>query len=365
MKRTINEGMEPMCAAPSCRRTAINGIVSCGVFLAAALAFGLCGCAKKADKAESIADIQKREGVPVRVLTLGKGSLVRLERCGGTVEGVSQAELSAGMPGTLTSVVVKVGSRVAEGAVLATIDPDMASPYTMAKAQYDQVAKSRERVQALAKEGGVAQEVVDQVEAGYTVASAQLDAARKIVNIVAPFAGTVIEIMAQTNSKLGPGTAVVKLADLRKARVTLDVNEALINNFAVGQKAFVVVGSDTARGSVEKVALGAKEKGHTFPVDVVFPSAKAALRPGMYVTVNVAVVELAEVLSLPDEVVSYDDQGAYVYVVDNGAARKVRLAIGVRGEGRAAIDSGLAEGQTVVTEGVSLLADGAKVKVVM
>jgi RND family efflux transporter MFP subunit len=332
-------------------------LLCCAAVLAA-------GCGRKNGKAESIADIQKREGIPVRVLTLGPSRLVKLERVGGTVEGVSQAELSSGVPGSLASVKVKVGSRVAQGAVLASIDPDMASPYTMAKAQYDQVSKSRERLQALAKEGGVSQEVVDQVETGYTVASAQLDAARRSVNIVAPFAGTVIEIMQPVNSKLGPGTAVIKLADLRKARVSLDVNEALINNFAVGQKAFVVVGSDTAWGAVQRVALGAKEKGHSFPIDVVFPAAKAALRPGMFVTVNVIVVDLPEALALADEVVLYDDQGAYVFVVEGDTVRKARMAIGVRGEGLAAVDSGLSEGQVVVTEGASLLADGAKVKVV-
>lgn len=341
-----------------------RGLVAAGIAGALALAIVGSGCGKKETKAESVADIQKREGVPVRVIDMQAGRVLRVERAGGTVEGVSQAELSAGVPGTLVSVSAKVGTRVGEGAVLATIDPDMASPYTMAKANYDQIAKSRERVQALAKEGGVAQEVVDQVEAGYTVASAQLDAARKSVSVVAPFAGTVIEIMAEVNSKLGPGTEVIKLADLRKARVRLKINESLINDFASGQKAFIVMNADTAWGTVEKVALGASDEGHTFPVDVVFPGAKVPLRPGMFVTVSVVTVDLPEVLWLPEEVVLRDNEGAFTFVVDGSSARKVRLGLGIRGEGRVVVDSGLSAGERVVAEGASLISDGATVKVV-
>lgn len=331
---------------------------------AAALMWMLAGCGGDEGSTESIAEIQKREGIPVRTIAVTRGTLRVTERLGGTVEGYAQTTLGAGVPGTLTRYGAAVGRRVGKGTVVARIDPDVASPYAMAKAQYDQVAKSRERVTALAEEGGVPQEAVDQIEAAYTAAKEQLDAATKSVNILAPFAGTIIEQKIPLGSKVGPGQSLVTIADLRRTRVTLDVNETMIGEFAVGQRAYILLGNDSLFGEVAKIPIGAREQGHMFPVDVVFDNPDTRLKPGMFVTVHVITTELPDALALPAELVMRDDTGAYVYSVDGDKARRTRLDLGVRGGGRMSVNHGLAEGDVVVAEGAGKVSDGVKVRVV-
>ena len=71
-------------------------IKKCMAFVFAACLCGfvvVCGtgCAKhKKQASESIADIQKREGIPVRTMTITPGTIEAAENVGGTAEGFFQ-----------------------------------------------------------------------------------------------------------------------------------------------------------------------------------------------------------------------------------------------------------------------------------
>jgi membrane fusion protein (multidrug efflux system) len=338
--------------------------IGAGVIIVLALTLASCG-KKEQGKNESIADIQKREGVPVTIVKAEKGALAAFDRMGGTVEGYDQAVLSAGLPATVLSVDAAVGQRVEKDAVLARLTPTMASPYAMAKANYETVEKSVNRVKSLAQEGGVAQDVVDQVETGYTVAKENLEGARKAENVIAPFAGTVVEIYETANSVVGPGAKIVKIASLDRVRVKLAVTEAVITNFRAGQKAYLITSADTIAGVVERVPLAADEGNHTFAVEAVFANRGNALRPGMYVTVDVVTREKKNVCVLPMEAVQSDADQKYVYVVGaDQLVHKTPVVVGIRGGSNYEIISGVSAGDQVVQQGASNVNDGTKVKVV-
>jgi RND family efflux transporter MFP subunit len=147
-------------------------------------------------------------------------------------------------------------------------------------------------------------------------------------------------------------------------RIELDINETLIGKFTTGKRAYVVVGTDTAWGSVSKVALGASDISHSFPVTVVFADTKNILKPGMYVTVNVIVEEHENVLNVPIETVQFDETEASVYVVKDTKAVKTAVRTGIRNGTVFEILEGLSAGDNVVSRGISLVTDGATVKVV-
>jgi RND family efflux transporter MFP subunit len=344
----------------------MNRKMATGVGFIVALSLILASCGKKEqDKNESIADIQKREGVPVTVVKVEKGTLAAFDRMGGTVEGYDQAVLSAGLPATILSLDAVVGQRVEKDAVLAKLTPTMASPYNMAKANYETVEKSVNRVKSLAQEGGVAQDVVDQVETGYTMAKENLEGARKAENVIAPFAGTVVEVYETANSVVGPGAKIVKIASLDRVRVKLAVTEAVIANFRAGQKAYLITTADTMTGVVERVPLAADEANHTFAVEAVFANRGGALRPGMYVTVDVVTREKKNVCVLPMEAVQSEGDRKYVYVVGTDqTARKTAVVVGLRGGSNYELISGVNAGDQVVWQGASNVNDGTKVKVV-
>lgn len=322
------------------------------------------GCGRKEQAAESITDIQKREGIPVRVRKMAPCTLRRIEALGGTAEGIAQATVESGVPGRIVSVKVVPGSRVKQGAVLVIMDPDIASPLEMARAQHGQTERSLNRIKALADEGGVSREVVEQVETAYAVAKEQLSAAREAVQLVAPFAGTVLEVMQPVNRKIGSGAPVVKMARMDKMRVELSANESVAGSLAKGQRAFVVADGDTVWGRLEEVSLGADEASHAFAVTAVFGNPGMKIKPGTYVTVSVITQELKDVLSLSLETVDTEDGRHRVYVVRDKSANLVDVELGIRGNRACEVRSGLHEGDMVVVGGASLLRDGSSVLIV-
>ncbi|TVP74922.1 MAG: hypothetical protein EA352_09570, partial [Gemmatimonadales bacterium] len=75
--------------------------------------------------------------------------------------------------------------------------------------------------------------------------------------------------------------------------------------------------------------------------------------------VLVAVVE--EVIRVPSQAVR--DGGVWV-VLDDDTVEFREVEVGLRNDEMVEITGGLEEGETVVTEGASLLSDGARVQVV-
>ena len=64
------------------------------------------------------------------------------------------------------------------------------------------------------------------------------------------------------------------------------------------------------------------------------------------------------------EMIDYKEDETYVYVVENGAAKKVAVELGIEAEDTIEITSGLSDGDAVVTKGQTYISDGEEVNVV-
>ncbi len=322
------------------------------------------GCKQnELEQTKSITELQEENGYPVRIQRAAVDELFRMDRQGGVVKGVYQTTVSVGVSGTISSLKVETGSSVRAGGTLATVDPDGASPYLLAKTEFENAKKSYERIQALEKAGGVSQDVLDQIEARYDVAAENLSAARKTVNITAPFSGVVLDVMERLNSKVGPGTMIAKIAKVDEVAVELSVNEAVINEYSEGQNAFVILDDDTLWGEVSKIGAGANEHTHAFPVTVSFNNHKRLLKPGTFVTVGVITAQ-KQAMILPMDIIQMDDNGAFVFRVSDGKAHYVPIKLGIRGDNGYEITSGIKEGDLIVLQGAGLLNDGVKIRIV-
>jgi membrane fusion protein (multidrug efflux system) len=329
-----------------------------GIILAA---FIISGCKQKKDeKVETVADIQKREGIPVRVVKAETSVITAYEALGGTAEGYYQTTITSSIAGKIISVNVSVGDKVEQNSSLMTIEPDMAENYNLAKTQYETSRKSRERLLALAEQGGVAQEMIDQIEAVYLAAKEDMEAMRKNQFVPAPFAGTVVNLFQTDNRRVNAGDKLVTIARIDSIRVPIVVSDVLINKFKTGQKA---IAFDSIQGLIGKVALSGQQSNHTFIVEAVFSNPGKVLKPGMYVPVKVVVARKENVM-LPMEAVVSEGRGKFVYVVKDLQAKKVPVSVGIRSEEMLEIVSGVSKGDLVVFSGNLMLTDGTRVKIV-
>jgi HlyD family secretion protein len=183
--------------------------------------------------------------------------------------------------------------------------------------------------------------------------------------VVAPFAGTVTEIVSEAGTPVGPGGAVVRLVETGVPEIVSDVDEGNLDRLRVGQRAVITTSTfpDTRlEGRVTR--LGARVDPERGTVEVrVTPGRDATwLRPGLTVNVNVVTAEGATRLTVPGSSLKRVGDRRSVFTVSDGraAAREVRVGP-VEGE-TVPVLSGLAAGDKIIRDAAPIEA-GQRVSV--
>ena len=115
-------------------------------------------------------------------------------------------------------------------------------------------------------------------------------------------------------------------------------------------------------GEVIMIAPTVNEESGTVAVKVRVEPA-AGFKPGLFVTLRIVAEKRENALVVPKRaVLHHDEDGAYLFVIQDDLAERRLVTTGFKREGVIEITEGLAEGEEVVVEGQDTLADGAKVK---
>ena len=93
-----------------------------------------------------------------------------------------------------------------------------------------------------------------------------------------------------------------------------------------------------------------------------FPNPDGALKPGMFLTVKLALNRRENALIVPEESVVPEGIRQYVYIVTDGKAVKTEVKLGARLPGEVEIREGLQPGSVIVTSGIQKIRDGSPVR---
>ena len=200
-------------------------------------------------------------------------------------------------------------------------------------------------------------------------ARATLDAARARLDqtvIRAPVDGTLIARSVEPGDVVQPGKELMVLAPAGETQIVVSVDEKNLAQLRLGQKAlasadafpqgrfqaelfYINPGIDALRGAVE--------------VKLRVPQPPDYLRQDMTVSVDIEVGRRADAVTIPSGAV-FDAASAapWVLVVDDSHAVKRPVKLGLRGEGRTEIVSGLAAGDHVVATAGAGIAPGQRVR---
>jgi HlyD family secretion protein len=156
-------------------------------------------------------------------------------------------------------------------------------------------------------------------------------AATPLLTVRAPSAGTVTALLTAPGAPVDPLTPVAEVADLQHLEVTVDLSEFDVARVNPGQKAAVSVdalGGKRFRGRVVFAALtGTNSSGVvTFPVRVAIAEAPG-LRPGMNVSVRIIVAKRQNVVQIPLEAVSRNEEDQPSVNVVNAAGDESPRAV--------------------------------------
>jgi HlyD family secretion protein len=184
--------------------------------------------------------------------------------------------------------------------------------------------------------------------------------------VVARQDGIVLSRAVDPGDMVQPGKAVIEMAADGETQLVIEPDERNLAWIRLGQNArasadaypqevfdagvcYIAPAVDPARGTIE--------------VRLCVPEAPAFLKPDMTVSVDLTVAAKNRVLTVPSDAVRGAATGTpWVLVVGNGRVVRRDIVVGIRGEGRTEVASGLEEGAEVVVSSGRALAPGQRVR---
>ena len=178
--------------------------------------------------------------------------------------------------------------------------------------------------------------------------------------------GTIIALPLSKGATVSVSTAIARVGELDNLQVQAKIPERYVAVLRTGLKAQVSLEAYPGQvflATVSRISPLVDPTSRTKEIRLAFDRADARINAGMFVRVRVETTVYANRVLVVENSVLSDTSGRFVFVVKpNGTTEKRTVTVGAGVDGILEITSGLSEGEIVVTEGVSLLTDGARIK---
>jgi membrane fusion protein, multidrug efflux system len=331
------------------------------------------------------------ERIPVTVAVAQQKDIPLQIRAIGSVQPLATVAVRALVGGQLMNVWFREGDDVARGQRLFTIDP---RPYQAALAQAqanlarDEAELRNSQSQAaryadLVKKDYVTKEEYDKMIAGAEGARAVVAADRAAVetarlqlsycDIRSPMAGRTGSLMVHPGNIIHANDTnpLVIINQVSPVYVQFAIPEAQLGELRARGMSNVPVtvmpqggGAAIATGRLSFIDNSVDVTTGTITLKALFDNANRALWPGQYVTVAVTLQDRPNSVVVPSQAVQVGQRGQYVYVVKEDRSVEMRpVTVGEAVNQLSIIESGVAPGETVVTDGQLRLTPKSKVDV--
>ncbi|BEP29323.1 efflux RND transporter periplasmic adaptor subunit [Helicovermis profundi] len=224
------------------------------------------------------------------------------------------------------------------------------------KALYEKGAVTKKNLQALENKYKASEFSLE--SAKYDFDSLQL--AIKNTSIKSPIDGIVTEKNIASGESINPGTRCFKIIDISSVYSSAGVSESFINNIKKGQEV-KVTSADTGKvysGVIASINPEMNPLTKKYDIKVLIDNSDLNLKPGMSTVLSFDVNKTLKVLSVNKLSLILIDSKNYVFINDNGTAKKTEITIGNSTDNYYEVLSGLNANSEVVTSGSGLLKDG-------
>jgi membrane fusion protein (multidrug efflux system) len=286
----------------------------------------------------------------------------------GTARANESVTLTAKVSETVRKVGFDSGDIVRAGDVIVDLSSGaQLAGLEEARAAYQEAERQLARGQELARSKIISESQLDTQRSTRDAAKARMDVVRAQLAdrvITAPFDGILGLRRVSPGSLVTPGSTIATLDDISVIKLDFSVPERYLAVLSPGQD--IVARSETwpgreFTGKVTSVDSRVDPVTRSLTVRAELPNPERQLRPGMLLSVRLYQAA-RETLAVPEIAVVQVGTEAFIYrVAPDQTAARVRVELGARRRGEVEVVSGLAAGDTIVTEGSVKLRDGARV----
>ena len=293
----------------------------------------------------------------------------------GVIEAIDYARFGATVAGRVAELLVDEGDQVRKGDVVARLDDRQPRARLQdAKARLTMAEAEIARDQTLMNRGVLAVQTLERAQQERDQAVAAVDLfARQLEDytVRSPLDGTVMKRNVELGETVPANAVMFEISSTARKRIAADVDERDIAGVKLG--AALAAHADgfpdeAFEAKVTNIRRQGDASSRTFRVEADLPG-DTKLMIGMTVDVDIVISQRANALLVPTgAVVHAPSQGGrpgapFVFVVENGRARRVDVKTGAVGTAKVEIVSGLKDGDRVVVDPSDRLKDGDAVHV--
>ncbi|MBT0586782.1 efflux RND transporter periplasmic adaptor subunit [Alteromonas sp. SM 2104] len=285
----------------------------------------------------------------------------------GTAEALKSVVLFPAVADRVIAVNFAPGQSVKQGDVLLALDARR-QKVALARAEIELADTQRtyQRLKDSLNEGAVAQSALDDAKTLRDLAQVALNEAKADLEdrfLIAPFDGVVGLTDVEVGDRITVQTAVT----------TIDQRDKMLVNFRAPESALQVLlnkpavtlqpwsnRAKTISASIAEVDSRINDADRTLRARALLDNQHDNYRPGMSFRVSLTLLG-ERYAAIPEAALLWGAAGAYVWKSVDGKATKVPVEVKQRLRGRILVDGDLAEGETLIAEGVQRLRSGQAV----
>ncbi len=285
-------------------------------------------------------------------------------------------KISAVSPMKVEDILVNPGDIVKKGELVVKLQRDHSIDLAVKKSKINlEYAKINfERAKKLFKKGVIAKTKLETAKTDYDLANSEynlqlqsFDYAVANSELRSPINGVVSCINRVIGQIADPATDLVHIVNMSETIAVIGVESEDVEKVKTGQKADITIPNVTDGKYFKGVVIRqnreidpATQLAHIW---VKINKPDISLQPGMFAEAEIFVKTDKNIIALPRSAVLSDQNGDYVFIVNNKIAKKVYVKTGIKTADKIEIMSGVNQGDIVVYLGNYELENGMRVKI--
>ncbi|MDL2339571.1 MAG: efflux RND transporter periplasmic adaptor subunit [Pseudomonadota bacterium] len=325
---------------------------------------------------------------PVSVAPAVQRTVTDIEEFTGRLEAPRSVEVRPRIGGTIDQVHFRDGARVAQGAMLFTIDPkpfeaELAraqSQLTAARSRAGLASSELARAKKLLDAKAVSAQEFDQLTSGAATSGADIAAAEAALRVAqlnlgytrvrAPMAGQLSRAIITEGNLVNDQSVLTTLVATQTVYAYFDGSEQTflrLRKGAPGQQLVRMGLADEAgfphEGKVDFVDNQLNPQTGSIRMRAVFDNARGEFTPGLFARLQLAGGAAYPAVMTPERAIGTDQSKKLVFVIGEGNVAQAReVHLGTLIDGMRVVTSGLKAGDLVVVDGLQRVRPGAPVQ---
>lgn len=334
-----------------------------GLMVISLIAFSGCRAKKNDDSLQSMEQIHKASGIPVKTETVQTKEFNKVFKYSATLQAKSEAVRYSRVSDVVQEVLAKVGDYVSENQTIVVFPKNVqATQYYQLKAAYDLSQQTYHRMQELYKEGVISKQELDNAQANYEVARANLNTADDLLRVKAPLSGYITSLNVKPTDNVSVGDPLFTVSNLDRIEAQMWASSQEVEQIKVGQRVTVTWDGKQITGSVTQISKIMDPAKKAFEIKAMFVNKDRVLTSGITTDVAVEIYRNPQAVVVDRKNLISENGKHYVYVADKDLALKKAVEIGSEQGNAVEIKSGLVPGDVLITEGSKTVTNRAKIK---